>query len=28
METCSQGLAGLSDDLTHRYFSHTLPRIS
>jgi uncharacterized circularly permuted ATP-grasp superfamily protein/uncharacterized alpha-E superfamily protein len=28
METCSQGLAGLSDDLSHRYFSHTLPRIS
>ncbi len=28
METCSQGLAGLSDDLNHRYFSHTLPRIS
>ncbi|MBM3901458.1 MAG: hypothetical protein FJ379_05105 [Verrucomicrobia bacterium] len=28
METCSQGLAGLSDDLNNRYFSHTLPRIS
>lgn len=28
METCSQGLAGLSDDLNHRYFSHTMPRIS
>ena len=28
MDTFSQGLAGLSDDLTHHYFSHTLPRIS
>lgn len=28
METCAQGLAGLSDDLTHRYFSHTHPRVS
>ena len=28
METCAEGLAGLSDDLTHRYFSHTHPRIS
>jgi uncharacterized alpha-E superfamily protein len=27
METCAQGLAGLSDDLTHRYFSHTHPRV-
>ena len=26
METCTQGLAGLSDDLTQRYFSHTHPQ--
>ena len=28
METCAQGLSGLSDDLTHRYFSHTYFRVS
>ena len=28
LERCSQELGALSDDLTSRYFSHTLPRVS